>query len=71
VRTPTPARATLYQSSAEDAGTKRMGTTAGWVREKKSTKSLSNIRGESGLAFNIVSALPYTYMRIRIGTGEP
>jgi hypothetical protein len=35
------------------AGTKRMGTTMGWVLEKKSRKSLSNIRGDSGEAFSI------------------
>ena len=36
---------------ADAAGTITMGTTMGCVREKKSTKSFSNIRGESSVAF--------------------
>src|SRR5947207_15831736 len=53
VKTPTPARATLYQRRTVAAGTNMSGTTAACVREKKSTKSLSNILGDSGLSFSI------------------
>jgi hypothetical protein len=38
----------LYAKSAQAPGTNSTGTIIGCVREKRSTRSLRNIRGESG-----------------------
>src|SRR6478752_4784938 len=52
---PSPTFCTACQSMMRLTGTQTMGTTDQWVREKKSTKSLSNILGDSGVA---LSTLP-------------
>ncbi len=43
-----PRAITAYANGMAAPGTYRAGTTRGWVREKKSIKSLSNILGDSG-----------------------
>ena len=47
---PASVRRALYANMSRQTGTQRMGTTDQWVLEKRSRKSLWNIRGESGVA---------------------
>src|SRR6478735_4470134 len=55
---PSPTFCTACQSMMRLTGTQTMGTTDQWVREKKSTKSLSNILGDSGVALNTLPRGP-------------